>query len=111
MGIILISGVLLTWFLVRNFSSAVGTEYGHLLILKLAMLGDIFVIAGGLQRHLLPMLEAKPSDPTFRSYANRVKLEAVLAILIVVVASDMAGVGPPAHEKIFLALPFRFSFA
>jgi putative copper export protein/mono/diheme cytochrome c family protein len=111
MSIILLSGVLLTWFLVRNFSSAVGTEYGHLLLLKLAMLGGIFVIAGGLQRHLLPMLEAKPSDPTFRSYASRVKLETLLAILIVVVASDMAGLAPPEHENIVWPLPFRFSFA
>ena len=111
MGIILISGVLLTWFLVRNFSSAVGTDYGHLLLLKLAMLGGVLFIARGLQRHLLPMLEAKPSDSTFRSYANRVKLEAVLAILIVVVASEMAGMAPPEHENIVWLLPFRFSFA
>ena len=95
----------------RNFSSLIGTEYGHLLIFKLAMLGGIFVIAGGLQRHLLPMLEAKPSDPTFRSYANRVKVETVLAILIVVVASEMAGLAPPEHENIVWPLPFRFSFA
>jgi putative copper export protein/mono/diheme cytochrome c family protein len=111
MGIILISGVLLTWFLVRNFSSAVGTEYGHLLLLKLALLGGVLFIARGLQRHLLPMLEAKPSDSTFRSYASRVKFETVLAILIVVVASDMAGLAPPEHENIVWLLPFRFSFA
>ncbi|HEV7911900.1 MAG TPA: CopD family protein, partial [Methylocella sp.] len=88
MSVILVSGTLLTWYLVGNISSLIGTEYGRLLILKLALLGGIFVIAGGLQRHLLPMLEVKPSDPTFRSYANRVKLETVVAVLIVVVASD-----------------------
>ncbi len=111
MSVILVSGTLLTWFLVGNFPGLIGTEYGRLLILKLALLGGIFVIAGGLQRHLLPMLEVKPSDPTFRSYANRVKLETVLAILIVVVASDMAGLAPPEHENIVWPLPFRFSFA
>jgi putative copper export protein/mono/diheme cytochrome c family protein len=111
MSVILISGVLLTWFLVRNFSSAVGTEYGHLLLLKLTMLGGVLFIARGLQRQLLPMLEAKPSDSTFRSYASRVKFETVLAILIVIVASDMAGLAPPEHENIVWLLPFRFSFA
>jgi putative copper export protein/mono/diheme cytochrome c family protein len=111
MSIILVSGAFLTWYLVRNLPALIGTEYGHLLILKLAMLGGIFVIAGGLQRHLLPMLEAKPSDPTFRSYASRVKFETVLAILIVVVASEMAGMAPPEHENIVWPLPFRFSFA
>jgi putative copper export protein/mono/diheme cytochrome c family protein/peroxiredoxin len=111
MSVILVSGTLLTWYLVGNVSSLIGTEYGRLLILKLALLGGIFVIAGGLQRHLLPMLEVKPSDPTFRSYANRVKLETVVAVLIVVVASDMAGLAPPEHENIVWPLPFRFSFA
>jgi mono/diheme cytochrome c family protein/uncharacterized membrane protein/peroxiredoxin len=111
MSVILVSGTLLTWYLVGNVSSLIGTEYGRLLILKLALLGGVFVIAGGLQRHLLPMLEVKPSDPTFRSYANRVKLETVVAVLIVVVASDMAGLAPPEHENIVWPLPFRFSFA
>ncbi len=111
MSVILVSGTLLTWYLVGNVSSLIGTEYGRLLILKLALLGGVFVIAGGLQRQLLPMLEVKPSDPTFRSYANRVKLETVVAVLIVVVASDMAGLAPPEHEDNVWPLPFRFSFA
>ena len=111
MSVILVSGTLLTWYLVGNVSSLIGTEYGRLLILKLALLGGVFVIAGGLQRHLLPMLEVKPSDPTFRSYANRIKLETVVAVLIVVVASDMAGLAPPEHEDNVWPLPFRFSFA
>ncbi|HXN89497.1 MAG TPA: CopD family protein [Methylocella sp.] len=111
MSVILVSGTLLTWYLVGNVSSLIGTVYGRLLILKLALLGGVFVIAGGLQRQLLPMLEVKPSDPTFRSYANRIKLETVVAVLIVVVASDMAGLAPPEHEDNVWPLPFRFSFA
>jgi copper resistance protein D len=111
MIVILVSGSLLTWFLVRNFSSAIGTEYGRLLLLKLTLLGGVLFIASGLQRSLLPLLETKPSDPVFRSYANRVKIETGLAILIVVIASQMAGMAPPEHENIFWPLPFRFSFA
>ena len=111
MGIILVTGGMLTWFLVGNFPGMIGTEYGRLLTLKLALLGGVLFIASGLQRHLLPVLEAKPSDPTFRSYANRVKLETVLAVLMVVVASDMASLAPPEHENIVWPLPFRFSFA
>jgi putative copper export protein/mono/diheme cytochrome c family protein/peroxiredoxin len=111
MSVILVSGTMLTWYLVGNVSSLIGTEYGRLLILKLALLGGVFVIAGGLQRQLLPMLEVKPSDPAFRSYANRVKLETLVAVLIVIVASDMAGLAPPEHEDIVWPLPFRFSFA
>lgn len=111
MVVILVSGALLTWLLVRNFSSAIGTQYGQLLILKLALLGGVLFIASRLQRHLLPLLESKPSDATFRRYANRVMLETVLAVLIVVIASIIAGMAPPEHENIVWLLPFRFSFA
>ena len=111
MGIIVATGALLTWFLVRNFSSLIGTQYGYLLLVKLALLGGVLAIASGLQRKLLPMLELKPSDSIIRSYASRVKVETIFAVLIVVVASDMAGLAPPEHENIFWPLPFRFSFA
>ncbi|MGH6847990.1 MAG: CopD family protein [Methylocella sp.] len=111
MCVILATGVLLTWFLVRNFPSLIGTNYGHLLVLKLTLLGCVLAIARSLQTQLLPMLELKPSDSVLRSYANRVKLETVIAVLIVVVASVMAGLAPPEHENIAWLLPFRFSFA
>lgn len=111
MIVILVSGTLLTWFLVRNFPSAIGTNYGLLLIAKLTALGGVLFIARGLQRELLPLLELKPSDMTFGRYASRVKFETCLAILIVVFASIMAGMAPPEHENIFWPLPFRFSFA
>src|ERR1700730_20796 len=105
MGVILASGALLTLFLVRNFPSFIGTQYGYLLIVKLALLGGVLAIAQGLQRKLLPMLELKPGDSIFRSYASRVKFETFLALLIVIVASDMAGLAPPEHENIYWPLP------
>ncbi|QBR72036.1 hypothetical protein CU048_13020 [Beijerinckiaceae bacterium] len=111
MIVILASGALLTWYFVGNFSSLIGTGYGRLLILKLLFLAGVLAIANDLQRNVLPLLERKPSDETFRGYANRVKIETVLAVLIVVVASDMAGLAPPAHTDIVWPLPFRFSFA
>jgi putative copper resistance protein D len=109
MIVILASGVVLTWFLVRNFPSLIGTQYGYLLIVKLALLAGVLAIAQGLQRKLLPMLEVKPGDPIIKSYASRVKFETLLALLILVVASDMAGLAPPEHENIYWPLPFRFS--
>jgi putative copper export protein/mono/diheme cytochrome c family protein/peroxiredoxin len=111
MSVILVSGTLLTWFLVRNFPALIGTNYGRLLVLKLTLLGGVLAIARSLQAHLLPMLELKPSDSVLRSYGNRVKLETVIAVLIVVVASIMAGLAPPEHDNIVWLLPFRFSFA
>ena len=91
MVIILATGGILTWYLVGNLPGMIGTVYGNLLSVKLALLGGVLLIANGLQRQLLPALEMKPSDSTILSYARRVKVETLLAVLIVFIASVMAG--------------------
>jgi copper resistance protein D len=111
MVVIIATGGILTWYLVGNFPGMIGTVYGNLLSLKLALLGGVLLIANSLQRQLLPALEMKPSDSTILSYARRVKVETLLAVLIVFVASDMAGLSPPAHEDVVWPLHFRFSLA
>src|ERR1700730_10652834 len=111
MVVILATGGILTWYLVGNVSSAIGTVYGNLLIVKLTLLGGVLLIANSLQRRLLPALEMKPSDSTILSYARRVKVETLLAVLIVLIASDMAGLSPPEHEDAVWPLHFRFSLA
>ena len=95
MAVIVTTGCILTWYLVGNFPSMIGTVYGNLLIVKLTLLGGILLIANSLQRQLLPALEMKPSDSIILSYARRVKVETLLAVLIVIIASDMAGSRPP----------------
>jgi putative copper resistance protein D len=111
MLVIAVSGTVLTWYLVGNFASAIGTAYGHLLIVKLLLLGGVLLIASSLQRRLLPALEMKPSDSILLSYAKRVKIETVLAVLIVAAAAGLAQQNPPEHEDIYWPLPFRFSIA
>ena len=111
MLIILATGGILTWYLVGNLPGMIGTLYGNLLSIKLALLAGVLLIAKSLQSQLLPALEIKPSDSVFLSYARRVKVETLLAVLIVFIASDMAGLSPPAHEDIVWPLHFRFSIA
>jgi putative copper export protein/mono/diheme cytochrome c family protein len=109
MVVILATGGILTWYLVGSFPGMIGTVYGNLLSVKLALLGGVLFIANSLQRQLLPALEMKPSDSTILSYARRVKVETLLAVLIVFIASSMSGRSPPAHEDIVWPLHFRFS--
>ena len=106
MLIILATGGILTWYLVGNLPGMIGTLYGNLLSIKLALLAGVLLIAKSLQSQLLPALEIKPSDSVFLSYARRVKVETLLAVLIVFIASDMAGLSPPAHEDIVWPLHF-----
>jgi putative copper export protein len=95
MVVILATGGILTWYLVGSFPGMIGTVYGQLLSVKLALLGGVLFIANSLQRQLLPALEMKPSDSTILSYARRIKVETLLAVLIVFIASNMADARHP----------------
>ncbi len=106
---VLVTGVLLTWLILGEFAPLIGTPYGQLLVAKLVCLAGVLAIARSLQQKLLPALEGKPADATFLSYARRVEVETVLAVLIVVFASYLAGRNE--HEDIVWPLPFRFSIA
>lgn len=110
MAVLLVTGTILTWYIVGNFASLIGTIYGLTLVAKLVALAGVLYIAHGLREHLLPALAAEPTGAALASYGTRVKIETGLALLIVVLASFMANRAPPEHEDIFWLLPFRFSF-
>lgn len=108
-GVLFVSGLVLTWYIVGNFASVIGTVYGLWLVAKLLALGGILYIAHGLRQHLLPALKADASETGLASYAFRVKIETGLAVLVLIFASFMADSAPPEHENIYWPLPFRFS--
>jgi putative copper export protein/mono/diheme cytochrome c family protein len=106
---LLVSGIILTYFIVGNFASIIGTVYGYWLVAKLLALGGVLYIAYGLRHHLLPRLESDANEAGLADYAKRVKVETGLAVLILVFASIMGNSAPPEHEDIYWPLPFRFS--
>jgi putative copper export protein/mono/diheme cytochrome c family protein len=108
-GVLLGTGLILTFYIVGNFASLLGTVYGYWLILKLLALAGVFYIAYGLRQHLLPRLEEDASEAGIAAYAAKVKVETGLAVLILVSASFMGNSAPPEHEDIYWPLPFRFS--
>jgi putative copper resistance protein D len=110
MAVLIVTGTVLTWFIVGNFASLIGTVYGLTLVAKLLALAAVLYIAHGLRKHLLPKLAAEPSEAVLTKYGTRVKIESGFALLIVILASTMGNLAPPEHEDIFWVLPFRFSF-
>jgi putative copper export protein/mono/diheme cytochrome c family protein len=110
MAVLVATGAVLTWLIVGNFASLIGTVYGLTLVAKLLALAAVLFIAHGLRRDLLPKLAAEPSEAGLAQYGTRVKIEWGFALLIVVLASAMGNLAPPEHEDIFWFLPFRFSF-
>jgi putative copper resistance protein D len=89
---LLASGVINTWFLVGSIGRLVGTGYGRVLMLKLALFVAMVAIAAVNRWHVVPRLAAAGAVSTLRRNAL---VEAALGMLAVMVVAWL-GVQPPA---------------
>ncbi len=95
-----------------NYAGLVATTYGWLLILKLTLLAIILFIAARAKSVWVPSL-GQDSDIAAaggRKLRTGVRIEFVLAILLVIVATLLANAVPAKHDVIdYWPYPFRFS--
>jgi putative copper resistance protein D len=95
-----------------NYAGLVATTYGWLLILKLTLLTIILFIASRAKSVWVPSLRQSPDAATAGGQQLRtwVKIEFVLAVLLVIVATLLANAVPAKHDVIdYWPYPFRFS--
>jgi putative copper resistance protein D len=95
-----------------NYAGLVATTYGWLLILKLALLAIILFIASRAKSVWVPSLRQSPDTAAAggRKLRTWVRIEFVLAILLVIVATLLANAVPAKHDVIDnWPYPFRFS--
>ena len=65
-GTLLVTGVVNTWFLSGSVPALLGTLYGQLLLVKIALFAAMIAVAGINQRRLLPRLADVASDAALR---------------------------------------------
>jgi putative copper resistance protein D len=110
--ILALSGVATALSQVGSIPALVGTPYGRLLLLKLALFAPI-VALGALNRRLVPALSGEAvaiGRPAMRRLRRFVTLEAALAMAVLVVVAVM-GVTPPArHEQPVWPFAFRLAW-
>lgn len=110
---IVISGLVVADRMIdTNYAGLVATTYGWLLIVKLSLLACILSIASRAKSVWVPMLKqtadlAAAGTEKLRTW---VRVEFVLAILLVIVATLLANAVPAKHDLIEnWPYPFRFS--
>jgi len=112
MLLLMASGVLNAIAQVERIAGLAGTAHGRLLLAKLAVLVPILVLAGVNRTRILPALSAS-SVSVGRSAIRRltafVGLEAVLALVLLVLAAAMTLTTPARHAEPVWPLPFRLS--
>ena len=114
MLLLMITGVIVTDRLVdEKYYALVASAYGWLLNFKLTILAIILVIAYQARNRWLPLLERSENEQSRDSTAHLtqwVRIEFILALLLVLFATILANTLPAKHAMIEnWPYPFRFS--
>jgi putative copper resistance protein D len=99
---------------VATVAGLVGTPYGRLLLLKLALLAPILLLAWVNRRRHLPRLGGEAETigrPAMRRLACFVGWEAALAVALLAVVAVMSATPPAGHEAPVWPFGFRLSTA
>ena len=105
-GTLLATGIVNTWFLAGSIPALLGTGYGRLLLIKIALFGGMVALAAINRQRLTPQLLASPSPALQRLRRNAV-IETVLGLAILVIVGALGTEPPAAHTQPEWPLPFR----
>ena len=112
MVLIVVTGVWNAWNEVGGVPGLVGTDYGRLVLLKVALLIPVLALAGWNRQSLLPRLSGDGSTmgrPAMRRLAGFVAIETVVGLALVVVAAVLAVTPPGRHETPLWPFSFRLA--
>jgi len=112
-GTLFVTGVVNTWFLSGSVPALLGTLYGQLLLVKIALFATMIAVASVNQRRLLPRLADVASDAALRLRAVRqlsrnASIEASLGVFVLAVVGIIGVLTPGLHTEPRWPLPFRF---
>jgi putative copper resistance protein D len=93
---LVISGIINAWILVGSFHALLMTDYGWILMLKIAAFVVMLALAGANRFWLTPRLAVAKGAP-LRSLARNTVAEIVLALLIFVIVGLLGMLHPAAH--------------
>jgi putative copper export protein/mono/diheme cytochrome c family protein len=105
---LLATGMVNGWFLVGGIPGLLGTPYGQILLVKLALFVAMVAIAAVNRQRLTPRLLA-PGAPlsVLRALRRNALLETVLGLAIVGLVGALGATPPALHVEPIWPLPFR----
>ena len=114
-GTLLVTGVVNTWFLSGSIPALLGTLYGQLLLVKMALFAAMIAVASVNQRSLLPCLADGARENTLRVRAcwqlgRNASIEASLGIFVLAVVGIIGVLPPGLRAGPRSQLPFRIDF-
>ena len=111
-GVLLLTGLSNTWFLVGSLPRLLGTTYGQLLLLKIALVIAMVAIAAVNRLVLMPRLrDAAGAAGVLSRLRRNGLLEIGLGLLILAVVGTLGTTPPAAHTQVQWPFPVRLSAA
>jgi putative copper export protein/mono/diheme cytochrome c family protein len=107
-----VTGIVNTWFLSGSIPALVGTLYGQLLLLKVALFVGIIALADVNRRRLVPELASATSDAALRLRAvgkvsRNAFSEAGVGVLVIAIVGIMGILPPGLHTEPRWPFPFQ----
>lgn len=93
-GMVLLSGVVVSWIQVRSPANLAGTDYGQRLLVKLGFVAAILAIAFWNKSRLTPALR-NGGDGAGAKMARSIRIESVVMLLVVAAAASLTLPTPP----------------
>lgn len=93
------SGIVNTYYLVGSIPALFGTDYGQILLLKLALVLTMLAFAAINRWQLVPRL-AIPDGGSTRRIARHAAIEAALGLGVVAIVATLGSMEPAIHEPI-----------
>jgi copper resistance protein D len=107
-GTLLVTGTVNSWFLVGGVRGLLGTPYGRLLLLKLALFAAMVAVAAFNRQRLTPQLhEGVAPTVALRRLRRNALIETGLGLAILMVVGTLGTEPPGAHLPPDWPLPFR----
>ena len=106
---LVLSGLANTWYLVGDVPALVGTDYGRLLLAKLALFAAMATFAAVNHWHLTPRLDRFGQHP-LRLLRRNAVLETVAGIAVVTIVGALGITPPAAHQAPIWPFDYTFSW-
>ena len=114
-GTLVVTGIVNTWFLSGSIPALVGTLYGQLLLVKVAVFVAMIAVANANRSRLVPVLAHAASEVsgrlnTVRTLSRNVFTEASLGIVVLSIVGIIGILPPGLHTEPRWPFPFRLDF-
>jgi len=97
-GTLLATGVVNSWYLVGSLPALIGTPYGRLLLIKIALFLGMVAIAAVNRLHVTPhLLRNETATAALRQLRRNAAIETLFGVLVVVIVAVLGTLPPASH--------------